>query len=261
MLRPNIALLAVRNSRRGNVNSYFVADKILDKDAVSPFDNAKFFPLFLHLNSSLDVGEPDITPSLNLSKVQEVLEGIQCKLKFDPVNPFAKGSDNVVTPLDIFDYIYAVLYCKGYRTKYGNLLAVDLPRIPYPSDVESFWNLAILGSELRKVHTLESPALEHYVTSYPVAGDNVLTKPKFRITDTKTHLGRVWINSEQYFDNVPAVAWNLHIGGYQPAQKWLKDRTGRTLTYDDILHYQKIIVALVQTEQIMQKIDEVYKLA
>jgi len=67
----------------------------------------------------------------------------------------------------------------------------------------------------------------------------------------------VWINDEQYFDNIPVKAWEFYIGGYQPAQKWLKDRHGRILSYEDILHYQKIIKALVLTDEIMYKIDEV----
>ena len=69
--------------------------------------------------------------------------------------------------------------------------------------------------------------------------------------------GKVFINAEQYFGNVPEVAWNFYIGGYQPAQKWLKDRKGRALTNSDIEHYQKVIVALVETERIMKEIDKI----
>jgi hypothetical protein len=69
--------------------------------------------------------------------------------------------------------------------------------------------------------------------------------------------GKVFINETQYFDNVPKVAWEFYIGGYQPAQKWLKDRKDRNLEFDDILHYQKIIVALTETERLMRAVDEV----
>lgn len=72
-------------------------------------------------------------------------------------------------------------------------------------------------------------------------------------------MGRVYINDTQYFQMVPEVAWNFYIGGYQPAQKWLKDRKGRELSYEDILHYQKIIVALFKTDEIMKEIDEIWK--
>ena len=60
-----------------------------------------------------------------------------------------------------------------------------------------------------------------------------------------------------YFNNVPELAWNFYIGGYQPAQKWLKDRKGRQLSFEDILHYQKIVVALTETDKLMKEIDEV----
>ena len=69
--------------------------------------------------------------------------------------------------------------------------------------------------------------------------------------------GKVWINDTQYFDNVPKGVWEFYIGGYQPAQKWLKDRNGRTLKFEDILHYQKIIVALSETARIMKEIDAI----
>jgi hypothetical protein len=71
--------------------------------------------------------------------------------------------------------------------------------------------------------------------------------------------GKVFINSTQYFDNVPAISWNFYIGGYQPAQKWLKDRKTRTLSYDDIIHYQKIIVTLKRSAEVMEEINDIRK--
>ncbi|MEE9435017.1 MAG: type ISP restriction/modification enzyme [Sphingorhabdus sp.] len=66
--------------------------------------------------------------------------------------------------------------------------------------------------------------------------------------------GRVYINKSQYFSDVPELAWNFYIGGYQPAQKWLKDRKGRKLSWDDIRHYQKIIKILSETDRLMKEI-------
>lgn len=110
-----------------------------------------------------------------------------------------------------------------------------------------------LGGELRQIHLLESPVVTDYITSYPIDGTNIVDG----ITKTSYKDGKVYINKEQYFDIVPAVAWNFYIGGYQPAQKWLKDRKGRELSFEDILHYQQIIVALTKTDRIMQEIDKV----
>ena len=65
----------------------------------------------------------------------------------------------------------------------------------------------------------------------------------------------MYFNATEYFEGIPEIAWNFYIGGYQPAQKWLKDRKGRKLNYDAIQHYQKIIVALTETARIMKEID------
>ena len=112
---------------------------------------------------------------------------------------------------------------------------------------------------------MESPAVENFITSYPIDGDNKITrtigKKDWEIIDANTSgagpAGRIRINDKQYFDNIPLRAWEFYIGGYQPAQKWLKDRRGRTLHFEDILHYQKIIVALYETDVLMKEIDKI----
>lgn len=331
------------------------------------------------------------------------------------------------------------MHSPTYREKYKEFLKIDFPRIPYPKDATTFWQLVALGGELRQIHLLESPSVEKYITQYPEDGTNMVTKPRFensppvegcpqdgvvnspptilthinntpiyrnfvenlphnaalnqlakdkrkagilsevlfwqqvhqrkfynidfdrqriignyivdfyvktlglvieidgashnnkaeydairqqylenfglkifRISDSDVkknidavmrslenyivqqygnippakhypnapalnsppmegcpkgdafnsppvegNLGRVYINETQYFNNVPAIAWNFYIGGYQPAQKWLKDRKGRKLEFDDIIHYQKIIVALTETDRLMKEIDKI----
>ena len=156
------------------------------------------------------------------------------------------------TPEDIFDYIYAVLHSPSYREKYKEFLKIDFPRVPYPKDSASFKKLVEYGTELRLLHLLESPKVNKFITTYPIAGSDKVEKPVYKD-------GNVFINPEQCFGNVPESVWNFYIGGYQPAQKWLKDRKDRTLTNSDIEHYQKIIVALAETEKIMMKIDNIMK--
>ena len=153
-----------------------------------------------------------------------------------------------ITPEDIFDYIYAVLHSPNYREKYKEFLKIEFPRVPYPKDTKTFKILVAFGAELRSLHLLESPKVNQFITTYPIAGSNAVEKLTFKD-------GKVFINPEQYFGNVPEIAWNFYIGGYQPAQKWLKDRKGRALTNADIEHYQKIIVVLVETNRIMKEID------
>ena len=161
-----------------------------------------------------------------------------------------KKSISDVTPESLFDYIYAVLHAPKYRTRYAEFLKSDFPRIPYPENPAVFHALAEKGAELRELHLMESPLLDNRVTTYPVDGDHLVEKPRFED-------GKVYINATQYFGNAPEVAWNFYIGGYQPAQKWLKDRKGRNLSIDDIRHYQRIIVALTETPRIMSEIDQI----
>jgi len=100
-----------------------------------------------------------------------------------------------------------------------------------------------------------SKSLNKLITSFPNEGDNKVEKVWFEDDDN----GKVWINKSQYFNKVPKITWEFYIGGYQPAQKWLKDRKERELSFDDIQHYQKIIIALTETDRIMKEIDKIYK--
>ena len=221
------------------------------------------FPLYIYLETKgeLSIGqEIGRTPNLNKEIVQQIAErlGISfvaekettesvCFANSEEVRPAFKQT---FAPIDILDYIYAVLHSPTYREKYKEFLKIDFPRVPYPKDTETFWQLVKLGGELRQIHLLESPVVERYITQYPEDGNNTVEKVKYEE-------GKVWINGTQYFENVPDTAWNFYIGGYQPAQKWLKDRKDRTLSYEDIFHYQKIIVALTETDRLMKEIDSV----
>jgi Type ISP C-terminal specificity domain len=125
--------------------------------------------------------------------------------------------------------------------------------------LSGFETLIGLGSQLRQIHLLESQLTDNYIIKYPIDEDNIVVKPKLHLTgfENLSGLGNVYINETQYFENVPEVAWNFYIGGYQPAQKWLKDRKDRELSTEDIFHYQKIIVALSETDRLMKEIDEI----
>lgn len=154
-----------------------------------------------------------------------------------------------VRPIDIFDYIYAVLYSLNYREKYKEFLKIDFPCIPYPKEANAFKTLVAYGSELRMLHLLEAKKINNLITTYSVSGPNIVEKITYKN-------GNVYINETQYFGDVPKDAWEFYIGGYQPAQKWLKDRKERKLTNEDIVHYQKMIVALTETNRVMKDIDK-----
>ncbi|MBS1945323.1 MAG: DNA methyltransferase, partial [Bacteroidetes bacterium] len=192
--------------------------------------------------------------------VEQMAQGIGFSYVFNAEDLWAHGSGKALTPLDVLDYCYAVLHSRAYREKYKEFLKSDFPRIPFPVDAKKFRTLVKLGAKLRQLHLLEWEGIDRYLTTYPIGGSNEVTRkmaaksPGFEATGNG--LGKVWINDSQYFAGVPEAAWNFYIGGYQPAQKWLKDRHGRTLTFDDVRHWQRIIVALTETGKVMEEVDK-----
>lgn len=155
------------------------------------------------------------------------------------------------TPENILDYIYAVLHSPNYREKYKEFLKIDFPRVPYPENKEKFFALAKLGEKLRGLHLMTDLEVNNFITTFPESGTDEVEKISYKD-------GKVFINANQYFGNVPEVGWNFYIGGYQPAQKYLKDRKGRKLTNNEIEHYQKIIKVLTETDKVMKEIDKIW---
>lgn len=258
----NYGLSMLRQSRNGEQGTYLIHNNIIGKDAISILDTCTTFPLYLYpepnIQQSIDQQQERI-PNLNAKIVKQIAKATG--LTFTPE---VEDGEFTFAPIDILDYIYAVLHSPAYRAKYKEFLKIDFPRVPYPKNKQHFWHLTELGGQLREIHLLESRLVEQPITTYPEAGTNEVEKPVFKMYDYDCtppgeehpdYLGDVYINSTQYFANVPQSAWEFYIGGYQPAQKWLKDRKGRTLSYHDIEHYQKIIVALTETGRLMKDID------
>jgi predicted helicase len=224
------------------------------------YGSGNYLPLYLYPETNgkkaLEQTE-ERKPNLNSEIVNQIAEHLGLTFTNEK-----ETTENTFAPIDILDYIYAVLHSPTYREKYKEFLKIDFPRVPYPKDKNTFWELVKLGGEIRQIHLLESPKVEQYITQYPIDGDNIITRKITKnspgyVADNDTH-GKVYINDTQYFDNVPQVAWEFYIGGYQPAQKWLKDRKGRKLEIEDIFHYQKIIVALSETDRLMKEIDKIW---
>lgn len=218
-------------------------------------------PLYLYLDESdddqetLELGSVRV-PNLNMDIVNRFSESLKLTFTFEK-------EDSVTTfaPIDILDYVYAILHSSQYREKYNEFLKVDFPRIPIPNDLEYFLGLVNLGKSMREIHLLEFANDFSSNNAYPNRGSNVITRSivrtDFEITSPEENKGRIWINENQYFDNIDVDSWDTYVGGYQPAQKWLKDRRGKILSYEEILHYQKILFALSETNRISNSIDEI----
>lgn len=261
LIEENIGLVFARQSTDSNWSGIQVTSKMIDNRYHFSYKGIpQQAPLYLYPDNKAEdmFNGQSRKPNLNSKMVNQFANDLA--LTFTPEKEATEGT---FAPIDLLDYIYAVLHSPAYRETYKEFLKIDFPRVPYPKDQAAFWSLVALGGQLRQLHLLDEAALPSYITTYPQDGDNTVTRkitknsPGFELTDATQGIGKVWINDQQYFDQVPLTAWEFYIGGYQPAQKWLKDRQGRTLSFDDIRHYQKIIVALTETDHIMQEIDAV----
>ena len=244
----NLALITVRQVRLHGASAFqhaFITKSICEGGVTGEWGYV--FPLYLYPDEEqtrLD-GQPSRKPNLNADIVKTVAD--KTGLRFTPEKTAAR---NTFAPVDLLDYIYAVLHSPAYRKKFREFLKIDFPRVPFPRDKKQFRALAKLGAELRALHLMESAKLNVPAIPYQQPGDNIVTTVRF-------DAGKVYINKTQHFAEVPQTAWDFYIGGYQPAQKYLKDRRDRALTWDEIAHYQKIIVALVETAKVMKQIDAV----
>lgn len=233
----NIALLVKRGFPYQDRAQGFVSEYISDRRAwsCSGMQGAEsVFPLYLYPEEG----------SIDTSRRPNLDEKIWAQINT------AIGKE--ASPEDIFDYIYGVLHSPAYRAKYKEFLKVDFPRIPYPTNADEFEHFCSFGNQLRELH------LMHHVpvspVSFPNAGSMQVDYLRWEWNKDNGYSGNIWINDTQCFEGVPTEAWEFYIGGYQPAQKWLKDRKGRTLSFDDIEHYRKIISVLKETKEIIDKI-------
>lgn len=239
LLSPrNLGLIIGRQGQaavgREEWNLVFISDSIVDLNAYRRGGGCTF-PLYLISGEAGNIFEKnELVPNFNAEVLKKIEESLGDKAE----------------PQELFDYIYAVLHSPYYRSRYREFLKIDFPRVPYPADKDRYHRLAGKGAELRRLHLLEGTDRWAITTTYPMEGTNEVIRERYEN-------GRVYINDTQYFGSVPQTAWDFFVGGYQPAQKWLKDRRGRILACDEITHYLHIIHALTETAKIMQEIDSI----
>lgn len=221
---------------------------------VSAFDINAIFPLYLYPNGKLP--EEDLfahdngrRPNLSAEFVKDFCEKL--KVKFVP-DGLGRPGRREIGPETIFHYAYAVFHSPVYRQRYAEFLRADFPRLPLTSNYELFRKLAGFGGDLVDLHARGKG--EPRGINYPIKGDDAIEEVRYQPPQGKEP-GRVWINDRQYVEGVSEKAWKFPIGGYLPAQKWLKDRLGRTLGYDEQREYCRIVWALLETQRLMSAIE------
>jgi hypothetical protein len=287
----NLGLSTTRSVEIGEgFQHVFCARTIIQHHTVSLKEVNFLFPLYLYPKGEGETtGQKTLTEKPTRSSRRQAnlnpqfIADLEKRLGLSFVSDGKGDLKKTFGPEDVFNYIYAVFHSPAYRTRYAEFLKSDFPRVPLTSDLNLFRDLCAKGAELVALHLLESPKLEKPIARYPVKGPDLVDKgfPKYVSPGEpepflvaqgsppslaalpRLKEGRVYINkgdpqseaTGQYFEGVPPEVWNFHIGGYQVCEKWLKDRRGRTLTYDDLEHYCKVVTALSETIRLMAEID------
>ncbi|MGE0530937.1 MAG: type ISP restriction/modification enzyme [Hyphomonadaceae bacterium] len=232
---PNIGLAFNRGIEEARpFYDAFVFSKIIQHHSLSNKEANNIAPLYLYPEPS----ELDQTRRVNFDPK------LHAKLRKLATHDQRGAPDEVA----VFDYIYGVLHCPSYRTHFVEFLEIDFPRIPWPASPDVFWDISDRGGQLRRLHLMDADVIGETPFPFVGEGDGKVEKPEFRGS-------AIWINKHQRFENAPEISWGFYIGGYQPAQKWLKDRKGRTLDYEDVQHYQRILKILSETDRIMKTIE------
>ena len=252
---PSVGLMFSRNTKHNYYSNVYVTRHIADRDCM---EKANVAPLYTTADDGL-VAAKALT---NLStRAADAVAKIGLRLKQEAHGDLTRSCG----AQDLMSLVYAVLHSNDYRRRYAGFLQIDFPRVPLPGSVDLFRKLVAVGHKLLALHLLESPQLDKLITTY--------TGPRPpEVGRVGWSHGTVWLDagktnaSEGHratklgtigFKGVPEEVWDFHLGGYQICHKWLKDRNGRTLSDEDIAHYQKIVVALSETIHIMAEIDEV----
>ena len=250
MLAPNLGFCFMRKPIPPQFNQCMVTRSAIDKNFYGY--QTYVFPLFLHDEDKPTQGALPVSDSRRLNISPDFIKSWSTTLGVRWASSGPTDCIKTTGPMDVFHYAYAVFHSPGYRTRYAEFLKIDFPRLPLTARLDLFRALAALGGDLVALHLLESPQLDHPITRF-------IGNPKQEIEKVTYADKTVWIDKAQTtgFKGVPDLVWNFHIGGYQVCEKWLKDRKTRTLTKDEIAHYQKVVVALTETIRLMSEIDKV----
>lgn len=254
--RKNLNLMAIRQMMDATPYSHVFVTRVpaVDRCFACSRGAAIISPLYLYPEEDA-ILDPDglandqRKPNLSQSFVDNISQRVNLRFISEGVGDLKR----TFGPEDMFHYIYALLHSPSYRKRYADFLKIDFPRIPLTSNASLFKSLCGFGKRLVDLHLMEADVA--VTVTFPNSGSNVIGKPKY-LPPTDKEPGRVHINEHQVFEGVTAEVWSFFVGGYQVCEKWLKDRKGRELSFEDIEHYQKMVAAISQTIALMENIDE-----
>ena len=246
----NLGLSTTRSTEiTGGWEHVFVSRILTQHHAVSLKEVNYLFPLYIYPAE----GAEGFGKARAANLAPGFVEAMRAALGLDFVPDGAGDLAATFGPEDVFHALYAVLHSPAYRRRYAPFLKSDFPRVPLMGERALFADLARLGRCLVALHAMEAEGED--APAFPTAGSNRIERVRYAPPKGAVP-GRVWINGGQCFEGVAPETWAFSIGGYRPAEKWLKDRKGRALSFDDIARYRRLCAALAETPRLMARIDE-----
>ncbi len=243
ILGNNIGLATARSNKSDSCDHFFVVNTIMEAKCAERTTQSAVFPLYLY---SYAAGK--LTRTVNMNK--DIICTICNKTNLHYVESFNQPQEtcSMFTEKDLLNYIYGVLYTPNYRSKYTEFINARFPKIPYPTSAKNFFDIAKLGERLVNLHLMRDlPKLSDDIDF--IQGDNLMVE-KIKYQD-----GKIFINKTAYFTGVTSNEWNFKIGGYQPLQRWYKDRKGFILKDVDISYYKQIINIIRETIIVMEELN------
>ena len=165
------------------------------------------------------------------SAAEGELPGIRLSLeRIDNITDAALGTfrahydDCAITKDAIFDYVYGVLHAPGYRERFANDLAKELPRIPFAPDFHTF---ADAGRALAALHLGYETCQEFPLDlAYSQPGDPRpehyrMSKRAMRYADDEKTV--LIVNDHIRLAGIPAAAHRYQVNGRTPLE-WVIDR-------------------------------------
>ncbi len=216
----NLGLISVRQVAEGFFNHVCAARSIVEfRTTLSNKGGSYFFPLYTYPLETLATVSTVREPNLD----REFVEAIGSAIHLDFTSDGLGNLDTDFGSEDVFNYIYAVLHSPEYRHRYADFLKSDFPRIPLPDNSALFADLGRTGKHLVSLHLMEVEGTDAHVIFPNTAGSNQVEKVRYTLPKSDLP-GRVSINDQQYFEGLEPEVWAFTMGGYRPAEKWLKDR-------------------------------------
>ncbi len=196
----------------------------------------------------------------------------------------------------IWLHALAIGYSPAYQTENADGLKIDCPRIPLPADKNILKQSAKLGEQLRALLDMQKPfvlqtendkLLQDLAIPLGDMENLALTNLWCRVAAGKVYPGKglaepsaptrppvpinlrkslnIHINEKAYWQNVPEVAWEYRIGGFQVCKKWLSYRTervlGRSLETEEVRIFADIVRRISAIILLQKKLDENYDAA